>query len=73
MASDSGRPNEFSEEAHFWPEDPSAEDMKLWLSPPATSERVVSPAETAHELLVGIQFENKNFQIPVRIRKEEND
>ena len=73
MISDSGRIGEFKDDCHYWPCDPSAEQLRLWVAPQSKSERVENPAETAHELLVGIQFENKHFQIPINIKKEEND
>ena len=46
MAAESGRPNEFESDSHFWPEDPSAEQLKAWTPAYKRSTRVFYKDET---------------------------
>lgn len=72
MASDSGRPNEFAEDAHFWPEDPSHDQLKLWTAAHTRNEKITDQNEPPDFLLTQVGIHGKLYQIPVRIRMEED-
>ena len=69
MAVESGRPNEFADDAHFWPED-AVKDSIFWKAGPAKNERMATASATDKYMLYITDFNGKQIQIPVKLRKE---
>ena len=72
MASESGRPLEFADDAHFWPEeDSSVENQMLWMASHTKNERMPSMASrTADKYMLYItDFNGKQIPFPVTIKK----
>ena len=70
MASESGRPNEFADDAHFWPEDPIVEQQLLWMASAPKNDRIQAVSATDKYMTYIIGFNGKQIQVPVKIRKE---
>ena len=71
MAIESGRPNEFAEDAHFWPDNPIVEPKTFWMASAPKNDRVTSISDTDKYMLFITDFNGKQIlRFPVGIRKE---
>ena len=69
MASESGRINEFADDAHFWPQDPVVEEPLVWMASQSKNDRVRAVPLSELKLFI-TDFNGRQIQIPVKIRKE---
>ena len=67
MAIQSGRSNEFKDDAHFWTEDPILERAVPWTAPPSRNERIM----TSNGYPLYINLNGRQYKMPVTIPQTE--
>ena len=69
MATESGRPNEFADDAHFWPEDPSEEQLKLYYDGPTRNDRILTRNYQPYPLYLNVN--GRQYKMPVTLPETE--